>query len=82
MKMYEPLSHGGIQGYQNNSIFVLDKIVEIIIISHKSLIFIFNKSIIILPLIIKVKVEICRKWRFLGFPIRKYSFLLFMNYEL
>ena len=49
------VSHGGIQGYQNNSIFVFDKIVEIIIISHKLSIIIFNKSIIILPLIIKVK---------------------------
>ena len=55
MKMYEPLSHGGIQGYQNNSIFVLDKIVEIIIISHKLSIIIFNKSIIILSLTIEVK---------------------------
>ena len=55
MKMYEPLSHGGIQGYQNSSIFVLDKIVEIIIINHKLSIIIFHKSIIIFPLIIKVK---------------------------
>ena len=55
MKMYEPLSHGGIQGYQNNNIFVFDKIVKIIIINHKLSIIIFNKSIVILPVIIKVK---------------------------
>ena len=55
MKMYEPLSHGGIQGYQNNSIFVFGKIVEIIIINHKLSIIIFYRNIIILPLIIKVK---------------------------
>ena len=55
MKMYEPLSHGGIQGYQNNNIFVFGKIEGIIIINHKSSIIIFNKSIIILPLTIKVK---------------------------
>jgi hypothetical protein len=53
--MYEPLSHGGIQGYQNNSIFVFGKIVEIIIINHKLSIIIFYRNIIILPLIIKVK---------------------------